>query len=112
MQYTQEGAYKIERYSINGTPRPLSAGEYGKDPKMYFEFGNFSLLSLDGKNTRGSYSFNKEQREFTWTPDKKNPDSVLKGTYQINGDEMTLRGKQGADDVEIGLRRVNRDADK
>ena len=105
----QEGVYKIERYSMNGVPRTLSAGKYGRDPLIYFELGNNLVESLDGQHTRGNYTFNTEKQEFTLTADRKNPDAVLKGTYQTDGDEMTLRGKQGTDDVEIILRRVNRE---
>jgi len=66
------------------------------------------VLSLNGNNTIGSYSVDPTKQEFVWTPDSRAPDTVVKGTYETIGDEMTIKGRRGPDDIEIMLKRVTR----
>ena len=101
-----DGEYKIERYAINGTPQTLSPGKYGTDAMMYLEVRNSTLLSLNGMNTIGGFTIDPTKQAFVWTPDSKEPDTVMNGTFQTNGDELTLKGKIGSDDLEIMLKRV------
>jgi hypothetical protein len=101
-----DGAYKIEHYTINGTPQPLGPGQYGRDPMLYIEVRNSTVLSLNGKNTVGTYAIDQATQEITWTEDITQPDEVSKGKCQTNGDEMTLRVERGTDDVELLLKRI------
>jgi len=105
-EFPGEGVYRMESYSTNGVPQALSGGEYVREPRLFLEFASTSFLSLNGRDTRGRYSFNPTQHEFTWVPDNIHPESIIKATYQLSDDGLVLRGRQGADDVAIVLKRV------
>ena len=100
------GKYTIERYSINGTQQALSAGEFGMGPMLYFEIRNVVVINFNDRKTDGRYTIDPATREFAWTLDSDGLDSNLKGTYRTEGDEMTLSGKNGADEIEFVLKRA------
>jgi hypothetical protein len=74
---------------------------------LYLEVRNSLVFSLNGRNTTGS--FDPSKQEFAWTPDSQAPDTVVKGTFESVGDEMTLKGTKGSDNIEIMLQRVGKE---
>ncbi|HEY2846198.1 MAG TPA: hypothetical protein VGI80_00175 [Pyrinomonadaceae bacterium] len=102
-----EGAYTIERYSVNGVPQPVGPGQFGMGPTMYLEIRDLLVLSLNGKNTMGKYTIDPATRAFSWTPDPKAPDVVVNGTYETTGNEITLIGTNGTDSLEYILKRIS-----
>lgn len=99
------GAFTIERYSINGVEQALSAGQFGRSPMLYFEIRHHLEINFNGRNTDGQYTVDTTKQEFAWTLNSDGADRTLKGTYQVNGDEMTLIGNNGADEIEFDLKR-------
>lgn len=101
-----DGVYQIESYSVNGAAQSLTAGENYREPRLFIDFNGRSYLSLNGRDTRGRFTFNSSHHEFTWTKDWKTPEAKLKGTYRVGASALMLEGTEGADTVIMALKRL------
>lgn len=98
------GAYKVSEFILNGDTLKIGEGKYTKDPMLFFEFNNVSILSLDSTSYWGSYSMKSDSIFITLSKDFKN---IKKIKATISNDFKLVKGTTDKDEqVEINMSRV------
>lgn len=98
------GSYKISEFIVSGDTLTIGQGKYSKDPMLFFEFGNASVLSLNDSSYRGNYSIKADSVFINLYKDFKNirtiKATVNKGFTVIKG--TTDKGEP----VEIEINKI------
>ena len=98
------GAYKVSEFILNGDTLKIGEGKYTKDPMLFFEFNNVSILSLDSTSYWGSYSMKSDSIFITLSKDFKN---IKKIKAIISNDFKLVKGTTDkGEQVEINMSRV------
>ena len=98
------GAYKVSEFILNGDTLKIGEGKYTKDPMLFFEFNNVSILSLDSSSYWGSYSMKSDSIFINLNKDFKN---IKRIKANISNDFKLIKGATDKDEqVEIKMSRL------
>jgi len=98
------GAYKVSEFILNGDTLKIGEGKYTKDPMLFFEFNNVSILSLDSSSYWGSYSMKSDSIFIKLNKDFKN---IKRIKANISNDFKLIKGATDKDEqVEIKMSRL------